>query len=151
MYSGLFYLNIQYRSVSTTTDLDWYFSIGNLQGYYKYPYNCDHTMISDCQLSIMWFDTASPENIRFSVAAKNVNEIDVGFSSRRENLVRRHSKKCIELTKSIRDVIMTSTFWLMISPLYSFSKVGSDVVRGKVCKMEENVDCRKVEDRHINV
>ena len=57
-----------------------FISIANLIGYYKHPYDCDHTIVGACQYLIMWFKTALNDEIRFAIAARNVVRTEVGFS-----------------------------------------------------------------------
>ena len=49
-------------------------------GYYKHPYDCDHTIVGACQYLIMWFKTELNDEIRFAIAARNVVRTEVGFS-----------------------------------------------------------------------
>ena len=49
-------------------------------GYYKYPYECDHTIAGDCKFLIMWLRTASSDEIRFAIIAKDVEKTAIGFS-----------------------------------------------------------------------
>ena len=49
-------------------------------GYYKFPYNCDHTTIGRCKYVIMWFKTDAPEEVRFAIVAKDVDQTEIGFS-----------------------------------------------------------------------
>ena len=58
----------------------------SLIGYYKYPYNCDHNTIGPglCKYLVMWFKTAAPDEIRFAIAAKDVESTAIGFSTTKD-------------------------------------------------------------------
>ena len=52
----------------------------NLMGYYRYPYDCNYAIVGNCQYVMMWFKTPANDEIRFVIAAKDVDSTEVGFS-----------------------------------------------------------------------
>ena len=50
-------------------------------GYYKHPYNCEHTIIGACQYLITWFKTGLENEVSFVVIAKDVVRIKIGFAN----------------------------------------------------------------------
>ena len=56
----------------------------SLIGYYKYPYECEHTIAGSCKYLLMWLRTASSDEIRFAIIAKDVEKTAIGFSATKQ-------------------------------------------------------------------
>ena len=53
----------------------------NLMGYYKYPYSCNYAIVGACKYVVMWFRTPAQDEVRFVIAAKDVESTELGFSN----------------------------------------------------------------------
>ena len=49
-------------------------------GYYKYPYSCNYAIVGACKYVVMWFNTPAQDEVRFVIAAKDVESTELGFS-----------------------------------------------------------------------
>jgi hypothetical protein len=63
-------------------------------GYYKYPYSCNYAIVGACKYVVMWFKTPAQDEVRFVIAAKDVESTELGFSKnmdivRIKNIIRR--------------------------------------------------------------